>query len=115
MLRHFKNLNELTLYAALSCGCSFVARLHPEFFFPLLLLRLSLIAYCWYIIAVIESNRAFGWLLGSAVILGLVGGNWDAIELTLEFDPQKLSVNVLLVMGAVFLASVVFVSRSSHE
>jgi hypothetical protein len=115
MLRHLKNLNELTLYAALSCASSFLARINPEFFYPILLLRLSILAYCWYVIVVLESNRAFGWLLGSAILIGLLGGNWDAIELTLEFDTQKLVSNLLLVLGAILLAAVVFVSRQSNE
>lgn len=116
MLRHLKNLDELTLYAALSCGCSFVARINPEFYYPILLLRLSILAYSWYVIAILESNRSFGWLLGFSCLIGVLGGNWDAIELQLEFNQKQLVSNLLVMMGAMLLASVVFFSRqSSHE
>jgi hypothetical protein len=115
MLRHLKNLNELTLYAALSCGATFIARINPEFHYPLLLLRLSILAYCWFVIALLENNRAFGWLLGAAILLGLAGGNWDAIELQLEYNTQKLVSSALLVMGAILLGLVVFISRQNEK
>ena len=96
MLRHLKNFNELVLYASISCGLSFFVRLNPSFFYAVLLLRLCVLGYAFYIIAGIEDNRVFGICLGSAVLVGLVGGNWDWLELQLKYNQSSIISNTLL-------------------
>ena len=74
MFRHLKNLSELCFYSGISCGIAFIVRLEPAFFFPVLILRLAFLAYCWYIIALIEGNREFGAVLVVAILIGWFGG-----------------------------------------
>lgn len=97
MLRHLKNFNELVLYASISCGLSFFVRLNPSFFYAVLLLRLCVLGYAFYIIAGIEDNRVFGICLGSAVLVGLIGGNWDWLELQLKYNQSHLISTALLI------------------
>lgn len=97
MLRHLKNFNELVLYASISCGLSFFARLNPSFFYAVLLLRLCVLGYAFYIIAGIEDNRVFGVCLGASVLVGLVGGNWDWLELQLKYNQSHLISTALLI------------------
>lgn len=56
MLRHLKNITELTLYASISCGLAFVGRLFPAFYFPIVLFRLGVIGYCGYVVCYQERN-----------------------------------------------------------
>lgn len=101
MLRHLKNLNELALYASISCGLSFFVRLNPSFFYAVLLLRLCVLGYAFYIIAGIEDNQVFGYCLGASVLVGLIGGNWDYLELQLKYNQSHLISTALLL--AIFL------------
>lgn len=96
MLRHLKNFNELVLYASISCGLSFFVRLNPSFFYAVLLLRLCVLAYSFYIIAGIEDNRVFGTCLGASVLVGLIGGNWDWVELQFKYNQSSIISNALL-------------------
>jgi hypothetical protein len=91
MLRHLKNLNELVLYASFSCGAAYVGRLVPAFYFPILLLRLSIFLYCLYVIASLEKNKELAIILGGALLVGMIGGYWDYIELLIKFDFPKIS------------------------
>lgn len=102
MLRHLKNTNELILYASLSCGAAFVGRLYPAFFFPILLLRIGIFGYCIYVIANLERNREMAVILGSSLLLGLIGGYWDLIEVWLRFDAERIT-NAISLM-AIFSA-----------
>jgi hypothetical protein len=97
MLRHLKNFNELVLYASISCGLSFFARLNPSFFYPVLLLRLSVLGYAFYIIAGIEDNRVFGVCLGASVLVGLIGGYWDYLELQFKYNQSHMISTALLI------------------
>lgn len=101
MLRHLKNTNELVLYASLSCGAAYLGRLLPPFYFPILLLRLGIFAYCLYVIGNLEKNREFAILLGGALFIGVIGGYWDYIELLIKFDSAKV---VAPLSGAFFLS-----------
>lgn len=105
MLRHLKNTNELILYASISCGAAFVGRLYPAFFFPILLLRIGVFAYCIYVIASLERNREMAIILGGSLFLGLVGGYWDLIEVWLRFDAERITTAVSII--AIFLAFVI--------
>lgn len=97
MLRHLKNFNELVLYASISCGLSFFVRLNPSFFWCVLLLRLCVLGYSFYIIAGIEDNRVFGACLGASVLVGLIGGNWDWLELQLKYNQSSIISTALLI------------------
>jgi hypothetical protein len=102
MLRHLKNANELVIYASISCGLAFIGRLFPAFYFPIFLLRLGMSGYCLYIIAGSEGNKELAILLGSALILGLLGGYWDLIEVYLRYDASRI-VSVLMFVTCILL------------
>jgi hypothetical protein len=90
MIRHLRNFNELVIYASLSTGLAFFVRLHPSFFFPVLLLRLSVVAYALFILGNIEHNKAFAYALIASIGLGLIGGYWDLIELNFTHNQTQL-------------------------
>lgn len=91
MIRHLKNITELVMYASVSCGLAFFSRLFPAFFFPVLLLRLAVLAYCFYVIGTAENNRDLALVLGGAIFIGLIGGNWDYLEIWFRFNQENLS------------------------
>ena len=103
MIRHLKNTNELVLYASLSCGAAYLGRLLPPFYFPILLLRLGIFAYCIYVVGNLEKNREFAIILGGALFIGMIGGYWDYIELLIKFDSSKV---IASLSGALFLSLV---------
>ena len=90
MIRHLKNFNELVIYASLSTGLAFFVRVHPSFYFPVLLLRIAVVAYALFVISNVEHNRAFAYALISAMLLGAIGGNWDFIELNFQHNQAQL-------------------------
>lgn len=108
MLRHLKNFNELALYASISCGLSFFVRLNPSFFWCVLLLRLCVLAYSFYIIAGIEDNRVFGICLGASVLVGLIGGNWDWIELQFKYNQNQIISTALMMITLPLVAAVLY-------
>lgn len=118
MLRHLKNANELVLYASLSCGAAFLGRILSPFYFPLLLLRLGIFAYCFFIIVKAEGNKELGIILGSAIFLGMLGGYWDLIEIYLRYDLQRImtgftAVVVFIVVGMLVTLQVQSNGKSS--
>ena len=90
MLRHLKNANELVLYAAISCGIAFIGRIFPAFFFPILLLRLGVLVYCLYVIGFAEKNKELAFIIGGALLLGLVGGYFDLISVWFKYDLENI-------------------------
>jgi hypothetical protein len=99
MLRHLQNLNELVIYAGLSCGAAFIARIFPPFYFPILLLRLGVFGYCLFVIAKAEGDKELASVIGAALLLGVIGGNWDWFEVWLRFNSDQVaSVFCLLVL-----------------
>jgi CDP-diglyceride synthetase len=102
-MRHLKNLNELVLYASVSCGCAFVGRLFPALYFPVLLLRLAIFLYCAYVIANLEQNKELTLILGSAILIGMIGGYWDLIEVWLRYDFNSIA--QLITITLLFIAS----------
>lgn len=98
MLRHLKNINELALYAGLSCMAAFLTRLNPVFFFPLLLLRISILGYCLYIMAYTEGNLAIARIISAALVVGWIGGYWDLIEVYLRWNADDIIKSLLLLM-----------------
>jgi hypothetical protein len=104
MLRHLKNFNELVLYASISCGLSFFVRLNPSFFWCVLLLRLCVLGYSFYIIAGIEDDKVFGICLGASVLMGLIGGNWDWIELQFKYNQSQI-INTSLIVIILLIVS----------
>ncbi len=103
MLRHLKNINELALYAGLSCATAFMVRLNPAFFFPVLLARLAILAYCWYVITNVEQNRVFGAVLGVSILIGWFGGYWDLIEVHLNYKLQEIITNLTLIIAVIIV------------
>lgn len=100
MLRHLQNLNELVIYAGLSCGAAFIARIFPAFYFPILLLRLGVLGYCVFVIAKAEGNRELAGVIGAAILLGVIGGNWDWFEVWLRFNSDQIAgVFCLVLLG----------------
>ena len=91
MFRHLKNITELVLYTSVSCGLAFFGRLFPAFYFPILLLRLGVFGYCAYVIGRAENNRDLAFVLGGAMFIGLIGGNWDWIEVWFRFNQEYVS------------------------
>jgi CDP-diglyceride synthetase len=102
MLRHLKNLNELILYASISCGAAFFTRLFPAFFFPILLLRLGVLAYCTYVIATIERNREFATIFGAALLIGTIGGSWDYLEVYIRYNQELIAKLLSLLVFVTF-------------
>ena len=102
MLRHLKNANELVLYASLSCGAGFLARLVPAFWVPIMLLRLGICAYCFIILYRAEGQKELAILIGSALSLGYLGANLDLLEIVVRYDLRTLvaRVTTVLVFGA---------------
>lgn len=104
MFRHLKNLNELCLYGGFSCGLAFLARLEPAFYFPILFLRIAIVAYCLYVIGFLEKNREFGIVLSASLLLGWLGGYWDYLELVWAFKQSEvIGVVSLLIAIAIFV------------
>lgn len=91
MLRHLQNLNELVIYASISCGAAFIGRIFPAFHSPILLLRLGVFGYCVFVIAKAEGNRELAIVLSGALVIGMIGGNWDWLEIYLQFNQELLS------------------------
>lgn len=116
MLRHLRNSQELVLYASISCGASYIGRLLPPFYFPILLLRLGIFAYCFYVVANLEKNKEFAIVLGGALFIGMIGGYWDYLELLIKYDSPKvvgsLSTATLLALA---IGTVVYQVRSNGQ
>jgi hypothetical protein len=100
MIRHLKNFNELALYAGLSCAIAFFTRLNPAFFYPVLLLRLSILLYCFYVVALTENDKTLAIIIGAAIFIGWVGGYWDLIEVYFRFNLTNI-LNTLVIAIAV--------------
>lgn len=102
MFRHLKNINELVLYSGFSCGLAFLVRLQPAFFFPVLILRLAFLAYCAYVVSVVEGQKELGIILASSLIIGWVGGYWDYFELVWAFNQSEVigSLSILIALAA---------------
>lgn len=118
MLRHLRNSQELVLYASLSAGAAFLGRILPPFYFPILLLRLGIFAYCFFIIVKAEDNKELGIILGSAIFLGMLGGYWDLIEIYLRYDLQRImsvvtAIVVFIVAGMLITLQVLGNGKSS--
>ena len=110
MLRHLKNINELVIYSAISCGLSWFSRLNPTFFYVILLARLSVLAYCFYVISGIENNKIFSYCLAASLLLGIIGGYWDWIEIQMRFNSIYIVTNGLVVLVFFLIGIMLFVS-----
>lgn len=113
-MRHLKNLNELVLYASLSCGATFVGRIVPALYFPILLLRLSISLYCIYVIANLENNRELAIILGTAIFIGMIGGYWDLIEIWIRYDFKSIArlATIILLFVAALLALYIYTKNN---
>lgn len=117
MLRHLRNSQELILYASISCGAAYVGRLLPPFYFPILLLRLGIFAYCIYVIGNLEKNREFAIILGGALFIGMIGGYWDYLELLIKYDSSKVitSLSSALLLALVICTAIYQVRSNGRE
>jgi hypothetical protein len=115
MLRHLKNVNELIIYSAISCGLSWFSRLNPTFFYVVMLARLSVLAYCFYIISGIEGNKIFSYCLGAALLLGIIGGYWDVIEINLKFNAVSIISNGLIILVVMLIGIMLFVGYKGKK
>lgn len=102
MLRHLQNLNELVIYASISCFAAFIGRLIPAFYFPILLLRLAIVGYCIYIIRG-EGNKELAVVLCGSVLLGMIGGNWDFFEIYLRYNYRLIGRWISIVLSLAFI------------
>ncbi len=114
MIRHLNNISELVIYAALSTGAAFFVRLHPAFYFPILLLRLSVLCYAIYVVGNVQSNRPFAYCLIAALILGWLGGYWDYLELQIVFNHSEFIAACSLILGLVIAALAVVLLRGKN-
>ena len=78
-MRHLRNIDELIFWSSLSCLLSFLGRSWLGFVFPSLLIRIGLGIYVWIVVGKGEDNVLVARLILTALILGMVGGYWDAI------------------------------------
>jgi hypothetical protein len=115
MFRHLKNINELIIYSAISCGLSWFSRLNPTFFYVVLLGRLSVLAYCFYIISGVEGNKIFSYCLGASLLLGIIGGYWDLIEINLTFNAVSIISNTLLILVVALIGSMLFMGYKGRK
>lgn len=115
MLRHLKNINELIIYSAISCGLSWFSRLNPTFFYVVMLARLSVLAYCFYIISGIEGNKIFSYCLGASLLLGIIGGYWDAIEINLKFNAVSIVSNGLIILVVLLIGIMLFMGYKGKK
>jgi CDP-diglyceride synthetase len=114
MIRHLSNLNELVVYAALSTGAAFFVRSHPSFYFPVLMLRLAILAYALYVVANIQANKPFAYCLMAALLLGWLGGNWDYLELQLQHNQAEFIATASLLLAGVIAALAVVLLRGKN-
>lgn len=112
MLRHLKNINELILYSAISCGLSWFSRLNPTFFYVVLLGRLSVLAYCFYIVSGVENNKIFSYCLAASLLLGIVGGYWDWLEIQMRFNSVSIISNSLIILVVLIVVIALFLGYS---
>jgi hypothetical protein len=110
IMRHLKNVNELVVYAVISCGVAFIGRLIPAFYFPILLLRLAILLYCLYVIANLENNKELAIIIGVSLFIGMLGGYWDLIEVWIRYDFAAISqiITILLLLIASLLGLYIY-------
>lgn len=110
MIRHLKNFNELALYAGVSCSFAYLVRLNPAFFYPVLLLRLSILLYCFYIIALTENEKSIAVIIGAAIFISWLGGYWDLFEIYLNFDLTNILNKAITIIAIPLIAASLYLS-----
>lgn len=103
MIRHLKNFQELAVYGGVSCAVAFFVRINPAFFYPVLLLRISILLYCFYIIALTENQKNIAVILSAAIFIGWLGSSWDLIEIYFNFDFEGILTQATVILGVCFL------------
>jgi hypothetical protein len=114
MIRHLRNFNELIIYASISTGLAFFVRYFPPFYFPIMLLRLAVVAYALFVVANVEHNKAFAYSLISAILLGLIGGYWDVVELNFVHNQSQL-IAISSIISALSIAAIAVVLLRKNE
>lgn len=109
MFRHLKNTNELCLYSGFSCGLAFLVRIEPAFFFPVLILRLAILAYCFYVVAFVEGNKEFAVILTASILVGWLGGYWDYFEIVWSFNQSELMGTISFLIAIAAFCFILFI------
>lgn len=116
MLRHLKNASELVLYASISCGAAYLARLNPPFSFPILLLRLGVLGYCGYAMAIAEGNKELAIIIGGSLLIGMIGGYWDLIEVHQKYvSPEMVITLTVTALAVLCTGSYVLYQREKND
>ena len=114
MIRHLSNINELIIYSSLSAGAAIFVRVNPSFYFPVLMLRLAILAYALYVVANIQANKPFAYCLMAALLLGWLGGNWDYFELQILYNQAEFMAVSSLLFGGIIAALAVILLRRKN-
>lgn len=114
MIRHLKNINELILYASISCGSGFLVRLIPSFLIPVLVSLLVALFYYWYVVGVAESNKLVATIITAALAVGFICGHADWLELYLRYNSVLIAryVSIISCLILVLLAMVGYVATT---
>lgn len=114
MIRHLKNINELILYASISCGFAFLVRLVQSFSIPVLVALIVVLFYYWYVIGRAENNKLIATIITTALVVGFIGGNADWIELYLRYNTVLIAryVSIISCLILAVLAMVGYVATT---
>jgi hypothetical protein len=105
----------LVFYASISCGAAYLARLNLPFHFPIMLLRLGVLGYCGYIIAIAEGNKELAILLGGAMLIGCIGGYWDLIEVHTKYVSPEMTLTLTATSLAVLITISYVLNQSKAD
>jgi hypothetical protein len=116
MFQHTKNILELSLYSGVSCALSFMTRILPATYYPILILRLLILLYCLYVINKVENQKVLAYLLSAAIFIGFIGGFWDLVEVyLLLYGNQLITAIFTSLIIILFCAFLFFTQRSQNE
>lgn len=63
-----------------------------------MLLRIGVFSYCIWVVTLGENNKILAGIISSAVLIGMVGGYWDYIDVILQFNPEAISRTITIVV-----------------
>jgi len=89
MTRTLKNINEFILLASISCGAAFLARVYPVISLPLLIFRVSILAFISYLLC-LEGRREIAVVIGGAILCGWILGYNDFFQLLWQYKQGEI-------------------------